>query len=261
MTILRLAAALLALAAIASTAATPAAAEPTDVAVRVIAKGGKFVGSSMGGARVVLRNADTGEILAEGVTAGSTGDTALIMREKLDRKGARWSEGAAEFRARLDIDAPVRVRVEATGPLAQRQAAATITAEQWLVPGLHVTAGDAWLLELPGIAVDVLAPAAHSSVNGSSDDSQIEISANVILMCGCPLTPGGLWDADEYTVKALIYRNGAAVGEVPLAYAGTASRFAATYAPGKPGAYRIVVVAYEPSTGNTGLDETTVNVR
>jgi hypothetical protein len=41
-----------------------AAAEPTDVTVRVLAKDSKFVGTSMGGMRIILRDAQTGEILA-----------------------------------------------------------------------------------------------------------------------------------------------------------------------------------------------------
>ncbi|MEL7486601.1 MAG: hypothetical protein AAGJ87_05200 [Pseudomonadota bacterium] len=237
-------------------AAAPAAAEPTEVAVRVIAKGAKFVGTSMGGARIVLRDAETGAILAEGVTEGSTGDTARIMTDKLDRKAARWTEGAGGFVATLDIDAPTRVRAEAYGPLAQRQAAATATSEQWVVPGRDVTGGDGWLIELPGIAVDILSPAAHSAANGA-----IMIDANVVLMCGCPLTPGGLWDADGYEVAAMIWRKGKKVDDVPLAYAGTASRFSATYTPKASGAYRIVVFAHEAASGNTGLDETTVRVQ
>jgi len=58
----------------------PIAAEPTAVDVRVISKGAKFVGTSMGGCEVVIRDAETGEILARGKTAGSTGDTDRIMR-------------------------------------------------------------------------------------------------------------------------------------------------------------------------------------
>lgn len=233
----------------------PAFAEPTDVTVRVIAKGAKFIGTSMGGVRVVLRDAETGEILADGVTQGGTGDTQRIMRDSIDRYGARWTPGAAGFNARLDIDAPVKVRVEATGPLGQPQAASTVTSEQWVVPGHPVTGGDAWLLEMPGFAVDILAPAAHSSADGT-----IRIAANVILMCGCGVSPGGTWDADGYEIKAMIYRNDALADEISLDYAGVTSRFEADYTPDGAGAYRIVVVAYDEANGNTGLDQTTVLV-
>ncbi|WP_425409953.1 hypothetical protein [Hyphococcus sp.] len=234
----------------------PAAAEPTDVTVRVIAKGAKFIGDSMGGVRIVLRDAATGAILAEGVTTGGTGDTNKIMREGIDRYGARWTPGAAAFNARLDIDAPVKIRVEATGPLAQPQSALTVTSEQWVVPGHPVTGGDAWLLEMPGFAVDILTPAAHSSADG-----EITIAANVVMMCGCPVTPGGLWNADAYDIKAMIYRNGEQVDEVTLEYAGEASQFKAMFFPKDNGAYQIIVVAFDEASGNTGLDRTSVLVR
>ena len=39
-----------------------ASAEPTEITVRVLGKDSKFVGTSMGGMRIVLRDAVTGEI-------------------------------------------------------------------------------------------------------------------------------------------------------------------------------------------------------
>src|SRR5680860_464066 len=104
-------------------APTFAFAEPTDVTVRVLGKDSKFVGSSMGGARVIVRDADTGEILAQGVTEGSTGDTKRIMGPQENSRAIRSSEGAAKFVATIDIDAPRLIEVEAYGPLAQPQAA------------------------------------------------------------------------------------------------------------------------------------------
>ena len=50
-------------------------AEPTEIVVRVLGNDSKFIGTSMGGMRVTLRDAQTGEILATGLTQGATGDT------------------------------------------------------------------------------------------------------------------------------------------------------------------------------------------
>ena len=58
---------------------TPANAEPTKVAVRALSKGAKFIGTSMGGVRIVIRDAATGEILVQGLTQGTTGETKRIM--------------------------------------------------------------------------------------------------------------------------------------------------------------------------------------
>lgn len=54
-------------------AAVASTAEPTHVDLRVLSKGGKFVGSSTGGIEATLRDADTGELLAAARGNGNTG--------------------------------------------------------------------------------------------------------------------------------------------------------------------------------------------
>jgi len=78
----------------------PCGAEPTDITVRVISRDAKFIGSSMGGVRITNRDADTGEILAQGMTKGGTGNTNRIMIR--DRK-----RGDVESRSDT-VDASVR---------------------------------------------------------------------------------------------------------------------------------------------------------
>ncbi len=249
----RRAAALLA-AALGLVLATAAGAEPTRIEVRVISKGAKFVGTSMGGARVTVRDADTGELLATGRTAGSTGDTARIMTTARRRGEPLSTPDAAGFAVTLDLDAPRRLRFAAEGPLAQPQAGSAASATQWVVPGKDLTGGDGVLLELPGFAVDILSPATHSTVGAAPQ--QVRLSANVVMLCGCPLTSGGLWDADTFEVRARILHDGETV-EVPLTYAGTASRFAADWTAPAPGLYDVTVYAWDPANGNTGVDRTT----
>lgn len=235
-------------------AAAPAAAELTRIDVRVLSKGAKFVGSSMGGVAVTLRDADSGELLAQGVTAGSTGDTAKIMQTPQRHHDPVASEDAAVFHAALDLAAPRRIEVRAFGPLAQRQAAASVSSTMWVVPGKHVTGGDAWRLELPGFVVDVLAPPAHQRLRGAP---KVAVRANVVMMCGCPIEPKGTWDADRFEVRAIVQRNGAKLHEVPMVYAGETSQFAAELSGLEPGTYEVLVYAHDPANGNTGLDRTT----
>lgn len=232
-----------------------ASAEPTDITVRVLSKDAKFVGSSMGGARVIVRDADTGKILAEGVTEGGTGDTGRIMHEDGGRRATLSSEGAAKFDATIDIEEPRLVEVEVFGPLAQRQSANRVTVTQWVVPGKDITGGDGWRVELPGYVVDVLDPPAHVKLAGTTD--KVDLRANVSLMCGCPITPGGLWDADELEVKALVTHNGENLAPIELAFGGEASQFAGSVPVTAPGLYDVTVYAHNPRTGNTGLDRTT----
>lgn len=235
-----------------------AMAQKTHIDVRVLSQGAKFIGTSMGGVEITLHDADTGELLARGKTTGGTGDTDRIMKQQHPRAGVIATDTAARYRATLDLDEPRQIRVTARGPRAQRQAMNTVSATRWVVPGKHVTGGNGWLLEMPGFVVDILDPPAHKSLRGTP--VEVPVAANVTMMCGCPITPGGLWDADQYEVAALIRRNGEAIGEQALDYAGTSSQFAGTLRLKQPGSYEIIVYAYDPATGNTGIDKTTFNV-
>lgn len=235
----------------------PAAAfaEPTEITVRVLAKDSKFIGTSMGGMRIILRDAQTGEILGTGLTQGTTGDTELIMHENRGSRAVISDPGAARFTATLDLDEPRLIEAEAYGPLGQPQAATRVLATQWVVPGKHITGGDGWVLEIPGLAVDVLAPPAHIRVPQAAGG--VDVRANVVMMCGCPIDPGGTWDADKLEVKAIIRRDGQRIAEVPLAFAGETSQFAAKVEAAESGFYEVIVYAHDPGNGNTGLDRTT----
>jgi hypothetical protein len=230
-------------------------AETTRVDVRVISKGAKFVGTSMGGAEVIIRDADTDEILAQGKTAGSTGDTAKIMTDEARHHAPVSTGDAAVFQAVIDLEEPRRIEVSARGPLAQPQAANTVRATQWVVPGKPITGGDGFLLELPGLVVDVLSPPAHLKLAEASP--RIQLRANVTMMCGCPIIRGGLWDADRIEVAAIIRRDGKLAGKVELNFAEQPSDFSVPLEVNEPGVYEVTVYAYDPADGNTGVDKTT----
>lgn len=229
-------------------------AEPTEITVRALSKDAKFIGTSMGGMRITLRDAETGEVLASGLTEGGTGDTKRLMHENVGRRAVMSDASAARFQVTLDLDAPRLIEVEAYGPLAQRQAAQRVVATQWVIPGRGISGGDGWVLELPGFAVDVLSPPAHIKFDGATT---VDVRANVVMMCGCPIEPKGLWDADKYEVQAIVRRDGKPVAQVPLKYAGQTSQFAAAVPATEPGMYEVLVYAYDPANGNTGLDRTT----
>lgn len=230
---------------------SPSWAEPTHITVHVLAKGAKFIGTSMGGVGITIRDADTGELLAKGVTEGGTGDTKRIMAGEKPLA----TESAAKFDATIDINEPRRIEVTAFGPLARRNTANTVSSTQWVVPGKDITAGDGWLLEMPGFFVDIREPVMHVMLKGAPQT--IPLKANVRMMCGCPIEPGGLWDANQFEVTALVKRNGEAAGMAKLSYAGKTSEFEGTLKVDKPGTYVATIYAYDPKTGNTGLDNTT----
>jgi hypothetical protein len=232
-----------------------ATAEPTEIIVRVLAKDSKFVGTSMGGMRIILRDTHTGEILATGVTKGGTGNTELIMHEDKGRRAQLADDSTAKFTTTLDLDEPRLVEAEAYGPLGQPQAAVRVLSTQWIVPGRAISGGDGWVLDLPGLVVDVLAPPAH--IRLPAETTVVDLRANVVMMCGCPIEPKGLWDADKLEVKATVKRNGERVADLALSFAGKTSQFETKVPVEAPGDYEVIVFAYDPSNGNTGIDRTT----
>lgn len=236
--------------------AANAGAEPTHVTVRVLAKDAKFIGTGMGGAMVEIRNADTGEVLASGLTQGGTGDTGLIMNKPRER-GQLIAQGAALFAATLDIAEPTRIQVSAEGPMGMPESANRVSLSQWLLPGKHLDNGDGVVLEIPGFALQTLAPAAGASLLAGDD---VTVAVKMVMMCGCPITPGGLWDADKIELSASVLFDGKPLGEWPLQFAGEASVFHVQLPAAGAGDYQVLVTAYDTVTGNTGLQRVSYRV-
>lgn len=229
-------------------AAWPASAEPTEIVVRVISQDAKFVGDSMGGAEVVLRDSASGAVIAQGVTAGGTGDTPSIMAAT-GRSPLRATDSAASFRATVDIDRPTLVRVEVRGPLGFPQTIQRASSERWLVPGLSAAAGEGWVVELPGLAIRLLG----SWQSGLRQGVATEMTAEVQLMCGCPITPGGLWNAADYDVVMQIRRDDRVLQTVKLTFAEAPGQFRARWTPGPAGTAEVTIIARNRITGNTGV--------
>jgi len=235
-----------------------AAAVPTRLVVRVVAHDAKVLGDHVGGAMVVVQDADTGEVLASGVQHGSTGDTDRIMRRPRERGDAIYAtEGAAAFRATLELRRPTRVEITAYGPLLPAHATLRASKQLWLVPGGHVE-GDGVVLELYGLTVEVLAP---GSDGVQTAGGELAVRAKVTMLCGCPTEPGGLWDADRMTIgAALLAADGGVVAEGTLTYAGETSTYGGSLTLPGPGVYRLRVTASAPHSGNFGVAEQAVAV-
>lgn len=231
-------------------------AQETNIMIRVQSKDAKFIGSSIGGAKIIVTENMTGKILAEGITSGSTGDTEIIMNEPVKRGQRLSDEDTAGFMASFDIEEPVFVTIEALAPVNKKQALVRSTTQLWVIPGKDIT-GDGIVLTVPGFVVDILSPQTHEII---SPVEEITIQANVVLMCGCPVTEGGMWDASKYEVKALITENGEIKQSIDLKVAQKPSTFngKATLAPGN---YQITVYAFDPVAGNTGVDKTNIIIR
>ncbi|MBZ9631303.1 hypothetical protein LB465_10980 [Salegentibacter sp. LM13S] len=228
-------------------------AQETSVMVRALAKDAKFIGSSIGGAKIIIRNAETGEILDQGVTSGSTGNTKLILQTPKARYDKLTDENTAGFEAKLNIEEPTFIGVEAHAPINKKQAKVISSTQLWVIPGKDIT-GDGVVLEVPGFVVDILSPQTHERIKASEE---VSLKANIVMMCGCPVTEDGIWDANQYEVKAIISSEEKESREITLKPTEKPSTFAAETNLEK-GYYAITIYAFDPVTGNTGVDKTNI---
>lgn len=229
------------------------AQEETSIMIRAKAKDAKFIGTSMGGAKIIVRNARTDEILDQGITKGSTGNTQKIFSTDRKRYEPISTENTAGFLAKLKIEEPVFVTIEAHAPLNQTGAAITATTQLWVIPGKDML-DDGIVLEIPGFVVDILSPMVHSKVNGN-----LQIKARIVMQCGCPITKGGRWDANQYEVMAVIKSHGKTLQKTTLEVNEKPSVFFGETAL-EPGKYELIVYAFDPKTGNTGVDKSNFEV-
>lgn len=238
-----------------------AMAEPTEIVIRVLAKDAKFIGHNedSGGVQITLRDAQTGEVLAQGLTEGGRGGTARLMQTGHVRREI-LSEGASSFSATLDLQRPRLISVTAKGPMMLKDAAMTVTATQWVLPGKSINAGDGWVLEIPGFAV-VLTDPLPATVRLDGNKAVIPIRARITMACACLIEPGGLWDPNKFQIAVMLEKGGKTYPAAPLSYAGEPSLFRGEITVGEPGDYTVDVYAYDPATGNTGLVRVPVTVR
>ncbi len=231
-----------------------AQATETKLMVRAKAKDAKFIGTSIGGAYVVVKNKANGSILAEGTTTGSTGNTNTIMKEAHQRFRPLADDKTAGFLAVLDLDAPLLIAIEVIAPFNQRQAQVQVSTEIWVIPGKHIM-GDGIVLEIPGMVIDILAPRTHQFISKEQlQHSIVGIEANIVMMCGCTISKGGLWNSEDIEVKVLVSQKGQIIKEQELEWAEN-NLFRGDLSLEEVGTYELVVYAYNEKTGNTGVDK------
>jgi len=229
--------------------------ESTRVVVRAASNDAKLVQDPVGGAHIRIVNTETGEVLAEGTQRGDSGSTEKIMRQPRSRGTSIYdTPGAAHFETTLMLERPTRVRVTARGPLDYPHAQQRTSKTLLLMPGEDVT-GDGLVLTLHGFIVEALQPTDPSVSVGKT----IDVRARVRMMCGCPTEPGGLWDSNRYTIRAvLVGPDGSVVAASPLSYAGTTSEYEGMVTVPAGGATQLRVTAVDAERVNAGA--TTVDL-
>ncbi|MGH9943958.1 MAG: hypothetical protein ACRD9R_16560 [Pyrinomonadaceae bacterium] len=217
--------------------------------VRAVSRDAKVIGTRVGGARITVREAATGKILAEGLQQGETGSTDLIMLQPRRRGAAVYdTPGAASFVAELALARPTVVEITAEGPLGASQAVRRVSKQMLVMPGQHVL-GEGVLLEIHGLIVSLVAsPPADEARTGTS----LDVRATVTLTCGCPTEPGGTWDANKIQIVARLLKDGRMIAETPLSYAGTQSTYAGRLELKTPGEFELEVLASDAANANFG---------
>ncbi|HBH61788.1 MAG TPA: hypothetical protein DDX85_08640 [Nitrospiraceae bacterium] len=149
----------------------------TKLVVRAKSKDAKFVGSKMGGAVVVVRDSETGKVLAEGLTSGGTGDTETIMNQPKTRFG-KITDGSAMFETSIDIAEPRLVTIDVEAPYSDKTHMVKSSTQIWLIPGRDIV-GEGVIIEVPGFAVDARAPEA---VKMSDNKAAIPLNAHIVMI-------------------------------------------------------------------------------
>lgn len=224
-------------------------AVPTTVTVHVLSNDAKLLQDPVGGARVTIRHADTGRVLAEGLQEGDSGSTEQIMRQPYRRgEDLFTTPGAGQYTATLSLTEPTRVEVTAEAPLDYPQAMQSASKTLWLMPGQDIM-GDGVVLTVHGFIVEVLRPSDTAVRPGET----LTVRSRVRMLCGCPTEPGGMWDANTYTITAQLMNDGEVVATAPMEFAGTTSEYESTVTVPSDGATAVRVLAMDADRVNFGM--------
>jgi len=238
---------LLAIATLGLVASVNAMATETSVMIRAKAADAKFIGTSVGGVKVVVEDAETGEILDQGWINGGTGSTKAIIKQPITRGQVLSDDKTAGFLAKIDINSPRLLRFKLLGPYGYRQALQEATVTSWVIPGKDIL-GDGITLTMPGFIVD-----AWTRV---IEGGKLEVYTKASLLCGCPIYPDGPWDPKNYEATAILMQNEAKVGELKLDFTGPVGLFSAKTTLEQAGHYKAIVYIFDKTTGNVGVDRT-----
>jgi hypothetical protein len=242
--------------------------------IRVQANGGKFLADDIGGAEVTVRDARTGRWLdggrAQGPDSGTLqqGYVSGASRSAVVTPGippapllVQWlvpkTGKTSGLTVHLPITQPTLLEVEVYGPLGGLQSARRVVTSTWAVPGQPITQEPGFVVELPGLVVQVQQPPTH--LEYSSVPQSVSFMVNVTMMCGCPIGPGLAWIPEDFTVTAAVERIGS--GEPPahvnLGFLQSPSLFQGSFTLKERGFYQAAITAVQKSTGNLGTGTVT----
>jgi hypothetical protein len=245
-------------------------ATTTPMMIRVQAKGGKFLADDIGGAEVTVRDARTGQRLGGGRVQGPDSGTLQANYVPSASLSAVVTPGTpprvqwlvpgpttSGLTVHLPITQPTLLEIEVYGPLGGLQSAQRVVTHTWAVPGQPITQGPGFVVELPGLVLQVQQPPTHLEL--AKAPASVSLMANVTMMCGCPIGNGLAWIPDDFTVTAAVERLGSGAPAAPVAFTliQTPSIFQGSFDLKIPGFYQAAITAVQKSTGNLGTGTVT----
>ncbi len=115
-------------------------------------------------------------------------------------------------------------------------------------------------MNLNGFTVELLDPEPAAFLAGAGDS--VPVRAKVTMLCGCPTEPGGMWDSNDFDIRAQWVRDGRILAEATLSFSGTRSEYEGVLAaPAGAGPVTLRVIAVDADRANTGMVEATGRVR
>lgn len=228
----------------------------TEVLVRVVAHGAMVLGDEVGGARVTITDAATGEVLASGLQQGDAGDQNQIMRTpRLMGEPLYSSRASASFRATLRLERPTLVEISAQGPLAYPQATRHASKTVLLIPGQDLT-NDGIVLHLYGFIVQIEHPNPGTPLIAKDD---MKLRASIRTLSGSPVRPHGDWDSRKLTIYGEVLIGDRILERLQLFYVGSKSSFEAPFFVPRdtdaPNGVTLRVVAADRSGGHFGMGQ------
>lgn len=244
----------------------------TSILVRVQAKGGKFIGPDAGYSLVTIKEAASGEILAQGIATGGSGNllqsfvpsatrNPVVTTQLTGAQSLLWLSAlpptippAAGYFATLDIDAPTLVEFTAEG-LTDTGAGSgqSVTQTMWITPGADLTAEPGLVLVVPGLIV--------KNVSVTGDASATNVTATITMACGCPIDTDTPWLYTEFFVTATATdATGKQVSQTMQLQSRSTFVTSKPLALRSPGRYTVTVEAVQPAEANVGSASISVTI-
>jgi hypothetical protein len=245
-------------------------ATTTPMMIRVQAKGGKFLADDIGGAEVTVRDARTGRWLGGGRVQGPDSGTLQAAYAPSASLSVVVTPGSpprvqwlvpgpttSGLTVDLPISQPTLLEIAAYGPLGGLQSSQKVVTHCWAVPGQPITQGPGFVVELPGLVVQVQQPPTH--LEYAKAPASVSFVVNVTMMCGCPIGKGLAWIPDDFTVTAAVERIGSGVPPATVGFSliQNPSLFQGSFDLKVPGFYQAAITAVQKSTGNLGTGTVT----